>query len=114
MDNEGQLSFQHAGHNPSPREIKAGTQSKNLEAGTEADVIDKCCCACSVCVLIQPGPFVQGWYHPHWTGPSCIKHQENAHRYRGDYFNEVPYSQTTLASVKLTKKLSNKEIITLA
>ena len=39
------------------REIKAGTQDRNLETGTKAETVEKCCLlvcsiACSVCFLI--------------------------------------------------------------
>ena len=41
------------GHNPSFREVKARTQVRNLEAGTEAVTMEECCLL-SANFLIQP------------------------------------------------------------
>jgi hypothetical protein len=42
------------GCDPLLREVRAGTQDRNLEAGTEAEATEEhCLLACSACFLIQ-------------------------------------------------------------
>lgn len=37
------FSLQLSGHTPSPREVKTGTQGRNLEAGSDAESMEECC-----------------------------------------------------------------------
>jgi len=62
------FSLQFSSHTPSLREVRAGTQGRNLEARAEGEGMDQHCflIACSACFLIP----VQGWHHPQGTGHS--------------------------------------------
>jgi hypothetical protein len=71
------------GHSPSFREIKAGTEGMNLEAGTEAETIEEHCLlacyllVCSTCILIQLRLLARGTFHieislPHPPPPQNV------------------------------------------
>lgn len=64
-------------HSSSQTEVRAGTQDRNLEAGTEVQASEKGSfhwLALSAS-LYHPGAPAQWWHHPQWTGPSHINHQ---------------------------------------
>lgn len=56
-------------------------QDRKLEAGTNADAMEKCCFLACSSWLIQSvflqnwGWLVQEWHHPQWTGTSFINQQ---------------------------------------
>ena len=73
----GKNLFQHAVSHPNPswKEVRAGTQGRNLEVETEADAIQESCFWFSQpAFLYTSEPPAQGWHHPQWYGPSHINH----------------------------------------
>ena len=68
------------------KEVRIGTikQGRILEAGADAEAMEWCCLlACYIWLaqpafLKSPGPSVQEWYNPQWTGSSPITNEEIA------------------------------------
>lgn len=107
-------------YTPTRRELRAGTEGRNLEAGTDAEAIKECYLLSCPLRLSQldflyiPGPHIQEWQQPQWAGPSPINHQSIKHltdmptgQSEVDIFSiEFLGSQITLACVPLTKLTS--------
>ena len=64
----------------SVREIRAGMQGRNLEGGTEAEIMEEwCLLACSACFLIaELRTTSPKWHHPQLGSLTPITDQENA------------------------------------
>lgn len=62
-EERGSFSLQLSGHPPSLGDIRAGTQRRKLEAGTEAEGMWSAFVACLAFFLIAPRLPAQGWWH---------------------------------------------------
>jgi hypothetical protein len=69
------FSWQLSGHTASLREVRAGTQGRNLEPNAEAEAMEGCCLLACSSWLVQPsslynsGPPAQGWHYMGWVLP---------------------------------------------
>ena len=70
----------HLDHSQSLRVVKAGAQSRKLEAVTEVEAMKEyCLLTCSPeltqsALLYSSDLPAQGWYHPQWAESSHINH----------------------------------------
>lgn len=60
------------------REVRAVTQNRNVEAGTDAETTKEPCAAAywvaQLAFLSNSGPPAQEWYHIQWSGLSYVSH----------------------------------------
>lgn len=107
-------------HSPSEKEVSTENQSKNMEAGTETEIMSKCYLLDfpSVYFLetwtscLRVVPLTPDWNLPH---PSLIKKRPASLAYSqsdGSIFStEVPYFKMNLFYVKLTIKNNHPALI---
>lgn len=73
LGKRGYIWFAYFNHSLSLREVRAGSQGRNLEVGAEAETMEECrllCCfpiACSDCFLTQLRTTARGWHSPRWA-----------------------------------------------
>lgn len=77
------VHLQLPGYNPALREIRAGTQSRSLEGGTEAEAkkesysLAHFLAFVQLTFMLQPRTTCQGMIPLQWTGPSYSINQES-------------------------------------
>ena len=100
---------------PSSREVRAGSQGRNLETGTDAQVMKRCYLLTGSFYFLfhKDHPPRSGTTSAEWTLIYISRQLETftaglpAGQYGRDIFSvEVPSSQMILACVKLTQKLA--------
>ena len=106
---KGLISFTSAHHNPPPKEIKTGTQGRNLKAGTKIDAMED-----AAYWLVPTAPLAPRTNHaaagPQLAGPSHLSHQSGkcttglvTSQSVWDIFStEIPSFKAALTCVKLT------------
>ena len=71
-------------YSPSSREVRAGTQGKNLETGTDAEAMRSATywcvphMACSTCFLTPSETTCPGWHRLLWAVPSHASHSQES------------------------------------
>ena len=100
-------------YSPSLREVRAGTQERKLEVGTEAQTVKECCSlvaslsvACLAYVLYHPEAPAQRRHRPSALSlPTSIISQANVPKEQseGGLCQLILSSRKTLVCVKLTK-----------
>ena len=117
----GKGLFHLTTYSPSLREVRAGTQGRNLEAGAKAESVEEHCFPAWIPWLAQfaflsnPRSTTQGWHGPQWAWP-CHTNQWARKcsidlpvgQSDGDIFSaEVPFFPNDSGSCHIHKELTS-------